>query len=87
VLKQLFDYVLRLLLLVRQTDENRADIDDLQRRVEVLSEKVVLLANDVRRINEREQHEREKLVLRLENALLKFERQLPPAKETKKLKG
>ena len=41
---------------------------------------------DIQRINEREQHEREKLLLRLENALLKFERQLPPSKEPKKLK-
>ena len=37
-------------------------------------------------MREEERHEREKLTLRLENALLKFERQLPTAKEPKKLK-
>lgn len=40
----------------------------------------------MQRIRDEERHEREKLVLRLENALLKLERQLPPAKEPKKLK-
>lgn len=62
------------------------DIEDLPRRIEDLTAKVAVLANDIQRINEREQHERELLLLRIENALLKFERQLPPAKEPKKLR-
>ena len=41
---------------------------------------------DVQRINEREQHEREKQMLKIENALLKFERQLPAIKEKKSRK-
>jgi len=39
---------------------------------------------EVQRISEREQHEPEKLMLRLENALLRLERQLPPSKNPKK---
>jgi hypothetical protein len=41
---------------------------------------------EIQSLREEERHEREKLMLRLENALLKFERQLSPAKEPKKLK-
>ena len=41
---------------------------------------------EVQRNKETEQHEREKLVLRLENALLRFERLLPPAKAQKRRK-
>ena len=86
MLKQLFEYLHRLFLLTRESEENRADIEDLQRRVEELTAKVVVLASEIQRINEREQHEREILMLRMENALLKFESQLAPAKEPKKLK-
>lgn len=44
------------------------------------------LSFEFRSLREDERHEREKLVLRLENALLKFERQLFPSREPKKLK-
>jgi hypothetical protein len=39
---------------------------------------VQALAFEVRRIDENGAHEREKTALRLENALLRFERRLPP---------
>ncbi|HZG52568.1 MAG TPA: hypothetical protein VEZ40_10575 [Pyrinomonadaceae bacterium] len=52
------------------------------------------LAYEVHRIGEKvdyaakeEAHEREKLALRLENELLKFERRLPPSKEAETPKG
>ena len=38
------------------------------------------LAYEIQRTRENDQHEREKLALRLENELLKFERRLPPGK-------
>jgi hypothetical protein len=40
------------------------------------------LAYEVRRVQDEEKHEREKLALRLENELLKFERRLPAGKTT-----
>ena len=86
MLKQLFEYLHRLFLLARETEENRSDIEGLQRRVEDLSLKVVALAGEIQRISEREQHEREKFALKVENALLRFERQLPSGKGPKKLK-
>lgn len=41
------------------------------------------VAYEVNRVADLDQHEREKLVLRLENELLKFERRLPTGKEEK----
>ena len=86
MLKQLFEYVQGLLLLSHETQWNRDDIEDLQRRMEDLTEKVRVLASDLQRVSEREQHEREKFVLKVENALLRFERQLAAGKESRKSK-
>ncbi len=85
-MRQLIEYVHELLFLARETKENRDDIEKLQTRLEDLTQKVQALTFEFERFRDEERHEREKLVLRLENALLKFERQLPPAKDTKKLK-
>jgi hypothetical protein len=48
--------------------------------VENLTEKVQVLASAIERLGERERLEREKQLLQLENALLRIERRLPPAK-------
>ena len=48
-----------------------------------LKEQVERLAQEAQRDRENATHEREKLHLQLENALLKFERRLPPAKPAK----
>jgi len=60
VLRQLFEYVQRLVLLAHETKENRDDIEGLQARVENLSEKVQVLAVALERLSERERLEREK---------------------------
>ena len=86
MLKQLFEYIHKLFFLAHEVQQNRKELDELRRSVEELAETMRQQTFDIQRISEREQHEREKLMLRLENALLKFERQLPPAKESKKLK-
>ncbi len=39
------------------------------------------LAYEIKRTQDEDRHEREKLALRLENELLKFERRLPSGKE------
>ncbi len=54
----------------REIKELRQELDDLTSAVE-------RLAYEVRRNRENEAHEREKLVLRLENELLKFEHRIP----------
>jgi len=82
-LRQLFEYVQRLVLLAHETKENRDDIEGLQARVENLSEKVQVLAVALERLSERERLEREKYLLQLENVILRLERRLPPAKPSK----
>ncbi len=61
--------------------QNRADIKELQREVRQLSTALQLLAREVQHGRESERQEREKIILQLENQLLKFERRLPPGKD------
>lgn len=62
-----------------ELQRNRADIKELQREVRDLTTAVQRLAYELQRSRENEAHEREKLTLRLENEMLKFERRLPQA--------
>ena len=77
MLKQLYEFGMRLLDLTRDTESNKAGLEELREEVRSLSMAVRELAFEVRRIRENESHEREKMALRLENALLHFERRLP----------
>ena len=78
--KQFYEWVKWLVLLAREMRQNRADIKELQNQFEELTAVVQELAFEVRRNKENETHEREKLVLKLENAMLKFERRLTSGK-------
>lgn len=49
-----------------------------------LAELVKNIQFEVQSLRESERHEREKTLLKLENALLKVERQLPPSKDSRK---
>ncbi len=60
------------------------DVANLKRELHDTNEARRQLAFEDQRINEREMHEREKFMLRVENALPRAERLLPPAKESKK---
>lgn len=86
--KQLYDAIKQLVLLTHQTERNREEIKELGQQVRELARALERLAYEVHRVNERvdyvsknEAQEREKLTLRLENELLKFERRLPSGKE------
>ena len=81
--KQLTELVDHLLFLVRDTRENKEAIEQLRREMHELVSTVEKLSFEVQRLNDREKLEREKLVLQLENALLKIERRLPPGKSSK----
>lgn len=70
----------KLFSLTRQTEQNTADIKELREQVRSLSAVVERLAYELQRTRENEAHEREKIALRLENTLLRFERRLPPAR-------
>ena len=81
--KQLTELVANLLFLVRDTRENKEAIEQLRREMHELASTVEKLSFEVQRISDREKLEREKLVLQLENVLLKIERRLPPGKSSK----
>ena len=75
-----------MLFLLRDVEQNKEAIATLKEQLAETNELVRAVAIEVQRNKETEQHEREKLVLRLENALLRFERLLPPAKAQKRRK-
>ena len=84
MLQKLFELFRSLLFLVRDVEKNKSDITDLQREVKVLSDELVELRSEMQRGFDNERHEREKFMLRVENALLRFERSLPPGKSRKR---
>ena len=81
--KQLTELVANLLFLTRDTRENKEAIEHLRRETHELADAVEKLSCEFQRLNERERLEREKLVLQLENALLRIERRLPQGKSSK----
>ncbi|MEN3335126.1 MAG: hypothetical protein V7641_4491 [Blastocatellia bacterium] len=86
--KQLYDLIKQLLSLARETQQNKAEIKELRQELKELTAVVQRLAYEIHRVSENEGHEREKLALRLENELLKFERRLPsgnPKRKRRKL--
>ena len=84
--KKLLELFRAQVFLSRDVQENKEKIARLRQEFDDLSGLVVRLQFEIQSLREEQRHERETLMLRLENALLKFERQLPPAKEPKKLK-
>jgi hypothetical protein len=76
MLRQLYDYAKSLLLIKEQTEKNAADIREVRQELKELTAAVQRLAYEIRRVHENEGHEREKMALRLENAMLRFERRL-----------
>lgn len=80
--KYILELVRQLLRVTEDTQENRAEIKAVRQQLDELTAIVQRLAHEIALINEREQHEREKLELRLENQLLRYEqKQLPPARQ------
>ena len=76
--QQFLDLVRSVIFLMQKTDQNTQDINALQHGLEELTKKVDELALELRHQRETERHEREKLMLQLENVLLRFERRFPP---------
>ena len=78
--KQIFTLAKQLIGLAQDTAQNKKRIQELQNEVDQLADKMQWVIFELRRLAEHDASEREKLVLRLENALLRFERRLPPAR-------
>lgn len=81
--KQLYEWARQLVSLSQDTERNRADIKDLREEFDRLTAIVQKLAFEVQRLSEKidyareaEISEREKMALKIENEMLKFERRL-----------
>lgn len=75
--------ITKVITLGKQTDKNTEEIKELQREIRELHSWLERLAYEIKRTQDEDRHEREKLALRLENELLKFERRLASGKEEK----
>lgn len=67
-----------------ELQRNRADIAKLQHEVRELAAVVQRLAYELQRTRENEAHEREKLLLRWENEMLRAGKQLPRGQSDEK---
>ena len=81
--KSLLDYFARLFKLADATEQNKTEIKEIQRELRDLTATVQYLFHEVRSVRQDQRHDMEKLVLRLENELLKFERKLSPSRHGK----
>ena len=81
--KKLLTYFTHLLTLADATDQNRAEIKEIRKELDGLAMTVQHVLHELQSIRSDQRHEMEKLALRLENELLRFERRLPPAKHGK----
>jgi Skp family chaperone for outer membrane proteins len=77
--KKLYEVLSRLFALTQKVERHDKEILGLQQDVKDLTAVVQRLVYELQRISDRETHERDKMQLRLENQLLRFERRLPPA--------
>jgi len=79
--KKLYEMFTSVVTLTHRMDKLEQTVTDQRREIRELWDAVKLLAFEQQRSAEREAHEREKFMLRVENQLLKSGRQLPPASE------
>lgn len=76
--KQILETAKRVLLLVEESRRNRQDIENMQAQLRAMSGAIERLRYEIQRVSDKDDNEREKMALRLENELLKFERRLLP---------
>jgi Skp family chaperone for outer membrane proteins len=79
--KKVYEVLSRLFALTQKVEKHDKEIADLREEMRNLTAIAQKIAFELQRLNEREMHEREKLELRLENQLLRFERRLPSGKK------
>ena len=79
-LSAILGYAKRLAASIELTDQHSADIKELRGQVAELARRMEQLHAEFVALRTEERLEREKLVLQLENALLRFEKRLPAPK-------
>jgi len=80
--KTLSDWLLALLNMTRELEENRASIRRIEARIRDMEEAIKLLAQEQHHARELESAEREKLLLRLQHEVAKL-KELPPPRGRK----
>ena len=75
--KQLGEFFKHVLFLTQETQKNQEDISRLEQEMREVKDALKLLAFEVSKLRDNEQHEREKMALRFELELLRSHRQLP----------
>ena len=86
MLGHIVDTLRQMIFLLRDVEQTRESVAALKEQLATTNEVVRQLAFEVQRNKETEHHEREKLVLRLENALLRLERALSEKSDAKRRK-
>jgi len=80
--EKLFGYIRHQLTLVEATQRNTEAIREIRSELKELTAELQQLKDDLRRATENDRHERKKLVLLIENKLLRFERALRPPRDS-----
>jgi hypothetical protein len=83
LLKAFSDWIAGFIFFARETRENTRAIGELREEIDEMSIRLEKLDGALRLVAQHDQSEREKLVLQLENALLKLERRLPESKSSR----
>ena len=81
--QKLLAYFAHLLTLAEATQENKSEIKEIRQELRQLTATVQGVIHELQALRTEQQHLAEKLTLRLENELLRFERRLPPGKPGK----
>jgi len=81
--KQLAEFFQHVLFLTQETQKNQEDISRLVQEMREVKDALTLLAFEVSKLRDNEQHEREKMALRFELELLRSGRQLPTSSSDK----
>lgn len=79
MLKPLFELFKQVFTINEDLQRQRAEIKELRHQYHSLILLVQKLESKIERVQSDDKHEREKIVLQLQNTLLQFERRLPPA--------
>jgi chromosome segregation ATPase len=86
VWERLYELGRRLFTLTDEMEQTREDIKGIRQELRDLTTAVTQLRSDLNNVKDREANERDKLILQLQNTLLRFERHieqriLPPGKD------
>ena len=74
--KQILTTAKTLFILDEKTKRNHEETQEIRKEVRNLTSKVERLAYEIHRVRDNNEHERQKLTLRLDNELLRLERRL-----------